>query len=245
MTALPSGLVALDGQMRSDHCYLGDADCCHCLAEYLPGRCTAANRINQLIANLKCPPSIATTDPRRRRYKLQAIGEVARALRAAVSQSWVECATWVPIPTSRPPPDADYDDRLQRVLRQAFVGYALDMRSLLYQSEITAADHASLRRSSFAVLYGLIRLDRQLLARAPLRDRIVLFDDVLTTGKHYKCCERRLREAPVQIPISGLFIARRILAGSRRGGGHPPLTPAPRACSPFPDGRSAARCPRR
>ena len=221
MTALPSGLVALDEQMRSDHCYLGDADCCHCLAEYLPGRCTAANRINQLIANLKCPPSIATTDPRRRRYKLQAIGEVARALRAAVSQSWVECATWVPIPTSRPPPDADYDDRLQRVLRQAFVGYALDMRSLLYQSEITAADHASLRRSSFAVLYGLIRLDRQLLARAPLRDRIVLFDDVLTTGKHYKCCERRLREAPVQIPISGLFIARRILAGSRRGGPPP------------------------
>jgi len=221
VTALPSGLVALDEQMRSDHCYLGDADCCHCLAEYLPGRCTAANRINQLIANLKCPPSIATTDPRRRRYKLQAIGEVARALRAAVSQSWVECATWVPIPTSRPPPDADYDDRLQRVLRQAFVGYALDMRSLLYQSEITAADHASLRRSSFAVLYGLIRLDRQLLARAPLRDRIVLFDDVLTTGKHYKCCERRLREAPVQIPISGLFIARRILAGSRRGGPPP------------------------
>jgi hypothetical protein len=217
LTSLLSGLVALDEQMRTDHCFLGDADRCHCMAEYLPGRGTAANRINQLIANLRCTPSIATTDPRRRRYKLQAIGEVARALRAAASQSWVECATWIPIPTSRPPSDADYDDRLQCVLRQAFVGYALDMRSLLYQTETTVADHASVRRSSFAALYGLIRLDRQLLARAPLRDRIVLFDDVLTTGKHYKCCERRLREAGVQIPISGLFVARRLLARRRRG----------------------------
>jgi hypothetical protein len=216
VTALLSGLVALDGQMRADHYFLGEADCCVCLADYLPGRRTAANRINQLIANLKCPPSIAAADPRRRLYKRQAIGEVARALRAAVSRSWVERATWIPIPTSRPPPDADYDDRLQRVLRQAFGDYALDLRALLYQSEPTAADHASTRRSSFATLHGLIHLDRQLLALAPPRDRIVLFDDVLTTGKHYKCCERRLREALPQIPISGLFVARRILAGRRR-----------------------------
>ncbi len=221
MTTLLSGLVALDEQMRTDHCFLGNADCCHCLDNYMPGRSTVANRINQLIANLKCPPSLAILDPRRRRYKQQAIAQVARALRAAVSRSWVEGATWIPIPTSRPPPDADYDDRLQRVLRQAFTGYALDLRALLYQSEPTPADHASVRRSSFAALYGLIRLDRQLLALAPVRDRIVLFDDVLTTGKHYKCCERRLREAPLEIPISGLFVARRILAGHRRCGPPP------------------------
>jgi predicted amidophosphoribosyltransferase len=214
-------LVALDEKMRADHCFLDDADCCLCLSDYRPGRGTAANRVNQLIANLKCPPSIASNDPRRRRYKLQAIGEVARALRAAVSQSWVERATWIPIPTSRLPPDEDYDDRLQRVLRQAFGDYALDLRALLYQSRRTAADHASARRSSFAALYGLMRLDRQLLAQAPLRDRVVLFDDVLTTGKHYKCCERRLREAQVKNPISGLFVARRILAGRRRGGPPP------------------------
>jgi hypothetical protein len=223
VTALPSRLVALDEEMRADHCFLDDADRCLCVAEYRPGRGTAANAVNLLIANLKCPPSIATIDPRRRHYKQHAIGEVARALRAAVSRSWVEGATWIPIPTSRPPPDADYDDRLPRILRQAFAGYALDLRALLYQSEPTAADHASARRSSSAALYNLIRLDRQLLAQAPLRDRIVLFDDVLTTGKHYKCCERRLREALGegkalrQHEISGLFVARRILAGRRRG----------------------------
>lgn len=230
MTALLSGLMALDEQMRTDHCFLGDSDRCLYLADYLPGRGTAANRVNQLIANLKCSPSIAATDPCRRRYKERAIYKVARALRAAVSRSWVEHATWVPIPTSRPLPDADHDDRLQRVLRQAFGDYELDLRSLLYQTQPTAADHASARRSSIATLYELIRIDRQLLARAPLRDRIVLFDDVLTTGKHYKCCERRLLETLVQFPIIGLFVARRILAGRR-------------CCAPPPDHAGTTRAP--
>jgi len=46
----------------------------------------------------------------------------------------------------------------------------------------------------------------------PLRQAIVLFDDVLTTGKHFNCCERRLREVvPTNVPIMGVFIARRIL----------------------------------
>jgi hypothetical protein len=39
----------------------------------------------------------------------------------------------------------------------------------------------------------------------------VLFDDLLTTGKHYKCCERRLREVVADMPVSGLFVARRVL----------------------------------
>jgi predicted amidophosphoribosyltransferase len=86
---------------------------------------------------------------------------------------------------------------------------------MLYQSKATAADHGSARRMSAEALYRVTGLDRELLARAPPRERIVLFDDVLTTGKHYKCCERRLREALADIPISGLFVARRVLPRRR------------------------------
>jgi hypothetical protein len=39
---------------------------------------------------------------------------------------------------------------------------------------------------SAEALYRIIGLDRTLLNIRPLRARIVLFDDVLTTGKHYK-----------------------------------------------------------
>ena len=52
--------------------------------------------------------------------------------------------------------------------------------------------------------------------------RVVVVDDVLTTGKHYKCCERRLREVLADIPIGGLFVARRVLA-RRRCRAPPPI----------------------
>jgi predicted amidophosphoribosyltransferase len=51
------------------------------------------------------------------------------------------------------------------------------------------------------------------LDKAPIRRRgIVLFDDVLVTGKRFKRCQRRLREvvAP-DVRIIGVFVARRVL----------------------------------
>jgi predicted amidophosphoribosyltransferase len=49
-----------------------------------------------------------------------------------------------------------------------------------------------------------------------VRAQIALFDDVLTSGKHYKCCQRRLREALPSTPIAGVFLARRVIAGRWR-----------------------------
>jgi hypothetical protein len=202
---------ALDDSMRADHAYLTAADRCWCLAEFHPGANYRVSEINQLIVNLKCRPSIASSDPRRMHYKLRAMDAVARVLRAGLGRLSVESATWVPIPPSRPARDPDYDDRLPRILARAFDGYDLDLRHLLYQTEATAPDHTRARRMSAEALYRIIGLDRTLLNIRPLRARIVLFDDVLTTGKHYKCCERRLRDTLATIPISGLFVARRVL----------------------------------
>jgi hypothetical protein len=211
MRSVFAGTRALDDSARIDHAYLTAADGCWCLAEYRPGSSYRVSEVNQLIVNLKCRPSIALADPRRMHYKNRAIDEVACALRAALSRSSVESATWIPIPPSRPARDADYDDRLQRILALAFGGYDLDLRRLLYQTEVTAPDHTTARRLNAEALYRVIGLDRVLLALKPPRARIILFDDVLTTGKHYKCCERRLRETLADIPISGLFVARRVL----------------------------------
>jgi hypothetical protein len=202
---------ALDDSMRTDHAYLTATDRCWCLAEYQPGASYRVSEVNQMIINLKCRPSIASADPRRMHYKVLAMDAVARGLRAALSRSSVESATWIPIPPSRPALDADYDDRLQRILALAFRGYDLDLRRLLYQTEVTAPDHTRARRLSAESLYRIIGLDQPLLGIRPLRACVVLFDDVLTTGKHYKCCERRLRETLVGIPISGVFVARRVL----------------------------------
>lgn len=225
---------ALDDSMRTDHACLTATDRCWCLAEYQPGTNYRVSKVNQMIFNLKCRPSIASADPRRMHYKVLAMDAVARVLRAALSRSSVETATWIPIPPSRPARDADYDDRLQRILAQAFDGYDLDLRRLLYQTEVTAPDHTRAHRLSADALYRIIGLDRRLLDIRPLRARIVLFDDVLTTGKHYKCCERRLRDTLAAIPISGLFVARRVLPRRWRCPVPPPHAGAASAAAPAP-----------
>jgi hypothetical protein len=89
------GIMLLDDSLRADHVFLTAADECRCLAEYLPAHGYRAGHVNQLIINLKCPPSVVRTDPRRLHYKLQAIDNIARALRAALSRPSVESATWV------------------------------------------------------------------------------------------------------------------------------------------------------
>ena len=117
----------------------------------------------------------------------------------------------MPIPTSLSCSEPDYDDRLWRTLQLAFAGWQADVRCLLRQRCSTAPDHRAARRLPADALQGLISLDARSLAAAPLRAGIVLFDDLLTSGKHYRCCEGHLRAWFPGVPISGCFIARRAL----------------------------------
>jgi hypothetical protein len=207
---------ALDDETRTDHPYLSSSDECWWLVPYIAGRGYQAGGVNQLISNFKCSTSIAAANPSRRRHKDRAVDAMAHALRTAVGRSWVESATWIPIPPSRARCDPDYDDRLPRVLDRAFAGCDLDLRVALYQSTSTASDHLSMKRISCDSLYARIQVNRDAIRARPLRDRLVLFDDVLTTGKHFKCCERRLRDALPHLPIVGLFLARRVVSGRGR-----------------------------
>jgi predicted amidophosphoribosyltransferase len=206
----------LDDRARTDHPYLSPSDDCWCLSEYVSGPGYHAGGVNQLITNLKCRTSVAAANPLRRRHKQRAIDSMANALRGAVTLAWVESATWIPIPPSRILRDPDYDDRLTRVLRSAFADCDLDLRVVLYQSTSILADHANRRRIDSNSLYECIYANGDAIGARPLRDRLVLFDDVLTTGKHYKCCERRLRDHLPDIPITGLFLTRRVLSGRGR-----------------------------
>lgn len=148
--------------------------------------------------------------PARRRRKQAAIDTVASVLRRCCDRRWVQDATWSPIPTSGAFGTREYDDRLSRTLRIAFEGYDCDVRDLLRQTASTKPDHAAVRRLSSGSLYGLLQVDLASLVKRPLRHRIILFDDLLTSGKHFKCCQGRLHETVPQVPVSGLFFARRV-----------------------------------
>lgn len=209
---LPERLTSIDETNREHHAFLEQGDRCFFFGEYFAYKGYQGGGTNQLIFNFKCKPSVAATNPGRRRYKEQAIEFVAAGLRRAMTQADAESMTWVPVPPSKVAGHADYDDRLMRTLAKAFSGYNVDVRSLLRQSMSTEADHNSGSRLTPDALHALMELDIAQLNALPVGQAIVLFDDVLTTGKHFKCCERRLREVvPANVSVLGVFIARRIL----------------------------------
>jgi hypothetical protein len=210
---LPDRLTGIDETNRDQHVHLQPEDRCFFFGEYFAGKGYRRGGTNQLMFNFKCKPSDAATNLGRKMYKERAVAAIAAGLRRAITRENVERLTFVPIPPSKVVGHADYDDRLMRTLVSAFDGYAADIRLLLRQTGSTESDHTAGGRLSPEALAALLQIDRERLAERPLRQGIVLFDDVLTTGKHFKCCERRLRDVvPVPVPIVGVFVARRILS---------------------------------
>ena len=179
--------------------------------EYFAGKGWQGGDTNQLIHNLKIRPTALQQNPARARYKNSAIQEVAARLarfHPNDKQGW----TWVPVPTSKCAGHPDYDPRLQRILTTAFQGTNADVRELLRQTASTEADHEAAARIDPDELYALLQVDVPLMGQQPIRGKgIILIDDVLTTGKHFRACVRRLREVVPATPIIGMFIARRVI----------------------------------
>jgi hypothetical protein len=232
---LPERLTSIDATNREQHVFLEQGDRCLFFGEYFTAQGHQGGGTNQLIFNFKCKPSDAAENPARHTYKEEAIRRVADGLRHAITRANAERLTWVPMPPSKVRGHPDYDDRLNRTLAKAFVGYDVDVRPLLRQAASTDADHSGGDRLSLDALSALIELNHSLLDALPVRDGIVLFDDVLTTGKHFKSGEHRLRtRVPKSSPITGLFIARRSLLDRQAtpatvliDGAHELVTPRP------------------
>jgi len=132
--------------------------------------------------------------------------------------------TVIPIPTSKVAGHAEYDDRLLRALAGLKKGSGLEVRELIRQRLSTPADHESPCRQSFAELLENCFLEQALATPAPTS--VVLFDDVITDGKHFKVCQRLLRDYYGPLPVTGFFIARCV-----RGWPGPPRSPQKSASS--------------
>lgn len=204
ITSLPRRFTAIDETNRGDHSYLDAEDECFFFSEYFARQGFQGGWTNQLIINFKAPPTAA----KRQYYKQGAIRTIAAGLRNALQRSEAERVTWIPIPPSKVKGHKDYDDRALRTLRMAFNGYDADIRDLLHQTENVEADHSRDERISPNDLYEILEVDSKLLAGGIRPGGIILFDDVLTTGKHFKCCCRRLAEAVPDAGIVGVFVAR-------------------------------------
>lgn len=208
----------IDETNIGDHHHLTAADECYFLFEYTAHKRYDYSATNNLISNLKKKPGSSSFAELR--YKAGAIQRCAAYIAAAVNRDNLPEWAIVPIPPSKHKSDPSYDDRLLRVCKQLQAPRALDIRELVGQSQSTLAAHEAEagQRPSVDDLLAIYQVDESLARPAP--KSILLVDDVLTAGTHYRAMHAILSRRFPGVPIHAMFVARRVfppeepLAGS-------------------------------
>jgi hypothetical protein len=204
---IPEKLWKIDESTIGKHFSLREGDQCFYIWEYTANKRYDFSPTNQLISNLKIKPGQIAIASGRNHYKQQAINHAANALRRLMPQSYVEThATFVPVPGSKAAGDPEHDDRLVKVLQRAFQGWTTDARQMLELTESTPADHETNDRLTYDELLGITRLNNP--SERMVKPVVVIVDDVLNSGKHFKVAQTLITAAYPNVEIRGLFFAR-------------------------------------
>jgi predicted amidophosphoribosyltransferase len=203
---IPEKLLKIDDVTAGEHFSLDANDTCFYIWEYAVRQGYTAGPTNQLIKNLKIKPSEIAKTPTRQYYKQQAINHAAKAVRDLLGQQTAEGKfSFVPVPSSKASGDSDHDDRITQVLQRAFSGWNSDVQPILHVRRSMKADHESTDRMTYDELLALTDV---LQPMTTLRSTIVVLDDVLNSGKHFKVAKTLLSAVNPTAAILGLFLAR-------------------------------------
>lgn len=167
---------------------------------------------NNLIANLK--KSVGTLGTDEWHYKENSILAVACSIANEMQNA--SCVRgkvyWVPVPPSKIKTDPLFDDRLYRILilsiaasktRKHFVS------DVLYQiSDRESLSSNTDKRDISELVSNYLMND--IPNYRPDKDQIIIFDDVLTTGCHFKAVEEVVLNRYPNADVKGFFIARRV-----------------------------------
>jgi predicted amidophosphoribosyltransferase len=203
-------LNRIDQLTAPDHSFIDADSNCYYFGEYPRGIASdnSSNPMYSLIHNLK-----KTCDRRVRpewQYKLRAIDICARyIINFFNSVQDLQNYTLIPIPPSKTRDDELYDSRMHDILLKVQEAQPLlDVKDVLYtQQELNS--HNNSIRPSIQELQSNYRVDESLII--DIRQKIVLFDDVLTTGAHFCAAKNKLVEFIGMRDYKGVFIARRVL----------------------------------
>lgn len=199
-------LQLIDELSRGDHYHLTPEDQCYYWGEYTARQPYSFSETNNLIINFKKSPL------RRNRpewqYKERAIERAAAIFRSAFTPEAFRQATFVPVPPSKARDHVEYDDRMVRLLQLIGHGRAADIRELVVQTQTIEAAHDAAVRPRPGDLVAVYAIDETIAEPSP--QTVFVFDDVLTTGSHFKAMQRVLRHRYPGVPVVGFFIARRV-----------------------------------
>lgn len=165
--------------------------------------------MNDMILNIK--KSVTRRGRPEYQYKERDIRRAGLAFRAALNAEALATVTFVPVPPSKQITHPEYDNRIELVLAHMAEGTNADVRQLVLQGgSYEASSHAAMRggdRMHAEDLIALYRINEDLADPAP--QRILVVDDVLTTGSHFVAMKTVLHRRYPGAWIGGLFIARR------------------------------------
>lgn len=197
-------LTDFNDKSRKDHHYLRAEDDCYYLIEYTRGKSFDYSNANSFINNLKKSPK--TRGTWQWRHKQKAIRVAAKTLLRELPDEWLSDSTFVPVPPSKAKNHPEYDDRMLQILAKLNV----DVREVVYQTHTMTAAHESENRHSVDELAENYEIDEDQTEPAPTH--IVIIDDMITAGAHFRAVSRVLHERFPDVPISGVFLARRIFS---------------------------------
>jgi hypothetical protein len=208
MEAMPYKPLVIDELHRRVHSHLTIKDECYYLMDYTSHVGYTFSEENSLISNFK--KKLDTKGSPQWSHKEKAINIVAEILRPILANIVdFNSTTIVPIPPSKKVGDPLYDDRLIRVLQKATKNYPADIQSIIVTQSSVEASHTVSVRPPVSEIKKNYRFDEGL--TKSVRNTILLFDDVLTSGAHYIACKEVIQAGFPDADIYGLFIARRVL----------------------------------
>lgn len=197
-------LTKIDDLTRGEHYYLDQNDVCYFFGEYTSRQGYAFSETNQLIFNFK--KSMLVKDTAQWPHKIRAIQQVSQLFRSAF-HNVPAGVILVPAPPSKAPNDPMYDDRMYRALTTPpLLG---DVRKLIYQVGNREPSHTcdDGRRPGVDALARGYRIEES--RTVPPPKKLVICDDVITSGATFKAMQRVLEGRFPGVPIIGIFVARR------------------------------------
>lgn len=199
-----SKVTEVDASNRGNHHFIDLNDRCFYLGEYTARAGFTGGDTNQLIYNLKIP----VDEQHRLNYKKQAIVSIAQSLQRAIPNPGL--CTFVPVPPSRARNDPLYDDRMTAILReyQRLVP-EVNYRELVIQNITTRSSHSGVNRLQPTELAQNYSINEALINC--IHPQIIIFDDMLTTGSHFKAMQSLIGKHFPGSQIAGLFVARRAI----------------------------------
>lgn len=199
-------LLQIDRLTLRHHYNLTNEDECYYFMNYTSGMGYSHSKANKLIINFKKP--VTRSGTQEYHYKEDAMRQVSRLFNVEVQKNFdIAEYTLVPIPPSKSKTNQEYDDRMTKVLKTAFPEQISQIKELIEIDQDRPAFHQSNETRSIENLYLNMRIDQTLLPDT--KEKILLFDDVITTGAHFKSCKKLLLDTFPSATVIGIFIARR------------------------------------